>query len=1275
MRMSLALVVALGICQASLAAEPDAGSQEAFDQLLTKVQTDPGGSSEADVQRLLRLGQDLGRCYTTSLAVKGYLAHHFQPSAALLKMAAENAFLAGDHRSAATRYKRYLVSAPAGDEASAAAARLYIILIDFLGADDDAYQFMTQHGERLRQSAAARKFDGWYLGQALARKDYVAWANALQRVFAEGMPLEQERLYFWDYLDSLMREVSRAESAQYDALPALKKIIPRLRDNRRRTLKYGLYLANLEFHAGSAGKDEVALKLAFKPVVDAATAWLQTEATADTLQEIVVVFAGGHGRFFNEGEWRRQEDQKRAWFVDAFEKLSDADRETLMGWEIGSNRYAAVYVASAEQWTQLALKHAALFAKAEAARHVPFACKGLDLETIKRQAQVLAGVPSRSAAVAKALAEDDLERCGEHLARKESWHLGFGEPYELLGRTVWPVWRERHTEGDKKPSDDVYGQALVAIGSRHVARTPIALFDPEACKAYIRAAWRYGTTGEDKKRIVPHLRSLDWVPFPDDPRNQTSRRDIFKDAYADFKRWADQIRKDAKQKDSTVKPETLDQIAPIEEAFRAAMDEKTTDPAKAPDDLSRRLAMALVAERKRDAKQFVALAGEIYPAVREWDARKVPFGQAVFDYLTREHANLDTFGFQLEVLADQLARYNPNGSNERIESFVHNLVHQRRNWSWWRIPRSDQKQAEQVAAVFEKALKDQLAKGQFWPDLFNWFRGTRTGDHWSNKDLGADVFEAVITKRLLHNGATRAPGHHGSATCVYMALVRNECPSLNEKHPVESWFDDMFVEEAVQTGFLDRKYWDYGRDEKKKVVNAAARILAGYGRLPFGYNGEAVVYDRADFWDWQARALGADEAERDAMITAVEGAYGKGRFDTYAMGRAYFSVGADMKTDEGRQAFFGRLGQYLDRAQQAPARLSPPYLGALASLEDPAKMSRQELDTLVGIFPFCCPAHWTERWHFETLATTVSRALVAQHRQNELYALAPFLWKIAADTRSTDLQRALAGSARDLLADGHHDLALVLGSVGLDVVRADLPEDARTSLVAVRTKALSNIGGVIPVKRSDPRYPVFASQAAYLTGRYQTAWEQYLANRRNVLSLYKDLDPAFCIWLIDKNVEAGDFDAGEELARLMIQWFDAVTDGFEPEVRARLLIAYGDIALARKEYPKARALYENIAVAKEFEGTRAQHDAQLRAADVDRQTRRYDQAIERLEKLSRQPDKYLQTESFHLLARVKYDQEEYKEAIDYLAQVFARAPGHAEARILEGKVQLKMKKL
>ncbi len=1266
----LAGAIVVACCAVSSAAPAAEEDVEAFGELLAAVQSNPAGASEQEVLELMRRGRALGRAAAVHLAMKGYLAHKFEPESEVTRLAAESAFRAGDYRAAVAGLKTYLKTARPSRETADLAALAYLIEIDLLGAEDDAYLFMTQHGARLRRSEAARKFDPWYLEQAAKRQDVENVAGRLADVLADELPLEEERLYYWQHLTSLMSAIRTAKADHYAALPHLKRIVPRVRGSEDRRARYAFYVANLGLAAGSAGKDDAALAKDFQAVAEAARRYLAAAPASDTVKDIVLVLGGGGD--FSRDAWRRLDVPKKGLFVEAFAKVSDADREALLAWDVTARHDSDL--ATPEQWARLGTAHPDLFAKAYGTRHITFLHDTTDdaggKALLEAQAAFLKGVPSRSAAAVNSLAAggSQLDRCVDHLVRRESWHLDAEEVYHVFRSQIWPVWRKLHAEDGKPPSETVYQKALVRFGRKHLAETPVALFDVQAAKDYVNTAWRLASDDgkpADAAGIVEHLESLAWVPY-----SRSDRNDIFSGPYRSFRSWAERLRNEARKKDSKVDRGDLEAIVPIEEAFKAVL-KGDGDPEKAPNDLCRRLAeLALATRGGRPADSAGKLVAAIYPEVSDYARRQTPAGRAVWRWVldSRQGAPWD---IQLQAFEHLLDRYALDEPNPEVEDLIY-LMLGRRYWELNRMRREHVDLARRLNRTIEQALMKHLDKGRLPARLFDLFRATRAGNGWSHKDWGEKLIARIIEERALENSDWR-PYDIRSPAVASMWLIRNEAPGLARKYPPESYFDDWFVEDARWTRLLDRRYWDYGRDKEKKVVTAAAEVLAAYETLPFGYNGEAVTYDRRDFWDWSARALGAPPEQRERMVETVEAAYGRTRWDTYAMGRAYFSTRADTTTPEGRREFFARLRTYVDRQLAAPARVSPPYMGALRGLGDPGGLSREETDTLLAIFPYGVPESWNQGWHFEDLAVVLVRALVAQVRTGDVYEVAPFAWKIARDSRETDLQEDLVTAAEELLDRGLTDLAYVVSDSGLRLLAASLSPTVKDSLTAVKSAGLGLIGPVIPVKQGDRQYPVYAAQVAYLTGRYTTAWETYVANRRLVLQMYKDLDPGFVLWIIDKHTELRQFGPAEELAREMIRWFDSRPEAFGAETRGRLMLAYARTSLARKEYPRARAQFDQIAQAPEFEGTQASREAQLAIAEVLRLTSQFDEATVLLERLARRTDPFLQTQAYYQLGLVQFDQEEYGECLEHLEEVLTRAPDHADARILQARARIKLK--
>ena len=119
---------------ADAAAAPAADPKVAqFETLAQSIMQNPLGASEEQILSLIASANERGRFYATNIAIKAWLARQTSPSAAVLRASAENASLAGDLRTAASRYKLLIAASPADEGRSRAAAKLYEILIDDLG--------------------------------------------------------------------------------------------------------------------------------------------------------------------------------------------------------------------------------------------------------------------------------------------------------------------------------------------------------------------------------------------------------------------------------------------------------------------------------------------------------------------------------------------------------------------------------------------------------------------------------------------------------------------------------------------------------------------------------------------------------------------------------------------------------------------------------------------------------------------------------------------------------------------------------------------------------------------------------------------------------------------------------------------------------------------------------------------------------------------------------------------------------------------------------------
>ncbi len=1248
------------------AAEADVA---AFDALCQSIQQSAAVASEADVTKALTQAKELGRPYTAHLAVKPYFEQNLKPSGAVLVLAAENAYLAGDYRTAVGRFKAYLKDAPSNAENSAAAARMLMIQQDLLAANEDSYQFMRQQGTKFREGTWVRKFDQWFLDEARQRKDYAAAADRLAIVFAEKLPVEEERLYFWGHLDWLMDEFSRVQPEHFPASNSFKALVGLIHDCPSYAARAKFIAANLAYYANGfpANKERGAAE--YETVVAAATAYFDGTPAIGTVQDIFQVFLGGYGRF-DDGQWSVQVAAKQKFSLYALAKLNDADKKALLNLNL-YGRPMARYIANGEQWLTLLPQFKVGF-KPQYIAQLPLVENGNNPDLFKKQSEFLQGVPSHAAAVSNALVQPDLISAFRYVFQKETWYMNGGEAYAYMRNDIWPSYKGFPRPADKQVQDKAYYDAMLEAGPEMFFKSPLAYFDRGAARETLQVYWQFGGQGNDKTKFAAILHALDWVPY-----SVPERKEVFGQTYDQFKQWADALRKQSQTDKNPKLLEDMKQITALDAAFQLVMNNHAIDAAKAPDPLCQKLALAVQALHANDKAGYGKNARELYAVVRDYEAKKTPFGSMIFNFVCLSNPNVDAFDLQLEILADQLTLLDPAGSERQIMEICTQIPEgqkdwRRHAWNWWETPKGNAK-GKQVDNVVAKGILAMAEKDQFSPNMFSLFRSLRRGNGWQEQALNSDVVAKMIEKKLLSKTPYYPEGWVRSNAASYQWLISREFQSLAKQYPHETYFDEMTAQEIVATKYIDRSYWQFGRDEKRIVANAVATLLATYDKIPYGYDTGVRTLELNDFWEWHSRALGADPAIRDQWLTKIESTYGKTRYDSYAMGAPYFSTKGNIDKPEAKTEYFARYAAYLERARTQPSRVGPPFSDALTKVVDIKTLAKDQLDILLKTFPENVPARWTPSNQHEALVSVVYSALLAQGRDRELFALVPFSWKMAKDINSPTLQRSLAQFAKTLSDQSKDELAAVFISAGLDYFGGEMAEDVQTMLRTLRAKSMVNVGSVNPFKRTDPRYPIGNAQAEFLSGKLQSAWEIYLPHRQLAVANYKDLDASFCLWLIQKDTEARQFDDAEALARLMLQYFEATTGGFDAETRARLLVNYGNIAFERQEYPRARAHFERIAEAKEYDGTRAKRDAELKIAEVDRRTRNYDRAIAQLEKLLKRRDEYLQVEAPYLLAQIKFDQEDYAESAKYLAQVFNKDRNHEGARILEGKLALQMK--
>ncbi len=327
------------------------------------------------------------------------------------------------------------------------------------------------------------------------------------------------------------------------------------------------------------------------------------------------------------------------------------------------------------------------------------------------------------------------------------------------------------------------------------------------------------------------------------------------------------------------------------------------------------------------------------------------------------------------------------------------------------------------------------------------------------------------------------------------------------------------------------------------------------------------------------------------------------------------------------------------------------------------------------------------RQGYEPLLVRLCTELSQQQQWGEVEPCLSGLWQAASATDDGRYFRgvaALIDLAESALNGGAKSVALAVtrsGSVSRAVRSFAAGNDAGLTqlngrVTRVMGKASIALGIIdIPVDERDPAYAIFKSQSEFAVGNTEAAWELYDKNADRLGPVLRRLTVPYCLWLLERNIEAQQSERAESLIRALTVWSREAAGTFTPSQDAELKLAYADAALQKGELQTAKAWYRRIADAQEYKRTPLEYRARLSAVSVDRAAKDYASALEELDKLMLIRDEELRQRVHYAKAEVLFDQQKYPEAFEEVATVLRHDAGHADALILMGKVQLEMRKL
>lgn len=1246
----------LSMIPLALAAALSAAEGE-FDQLVEKIQGDTANASEQEALRMLELARIETRPIEASVTIDAYLGTHFSPSDELLLASAEVAARSGGLRQAVERYQRYLSKAVPDQASSAAVADFLDIAINSLGDRDAAYQFLRQSELKFRAVPEARRYDTWFLAEAIRRKDLRALTTGLEQIYSQPMPEAQERLYVWPSIERAISELDRLPAPPSSELvDGLRGVLAKTRMDAGHKARLEMSLAGADMTRIINEEGDEAGKAFLKRLLASCDAYLKADRSAKAVERVVWQLGkrrkGDWSGRWDDNMWRVGLDEKQRLLVAAYGRLTDAEKDQFHTFRIDWRKLPE-RLGHPKQWLALGVNDARFYTHTELSYTSCFDGPGDIAGQIKAYHKMLGDRSTPLAAIARVLEahQKDFGALAKQWFSNESWAFEGGWTYNYWRSVIQPAYQVVVGGEDKKAREQAVTRQmwLEHVGDPWLARSPMMFHDRTVAQDYIHSA-----LDDDKSKTAARIEALNWIAF----NSEVHRHVIREYATKRFPSWRNWVQKAANNQRDHRHEEAKQQVQYIKgmnAAFDRLSDQGAIDLERAPNDIAKAYASMVVAANGGNDKEMTARLEQLVKLLDGALEKKVPFAREYYRLVLADGGiKGQAYDHQVRALGQAIKTWVP-GKELGFESELMRVFMQGRR-DWPHNTRKDQRDLVLKAnAVLTTQLAEQVKSGRIHGGLFNQVILTRRGRDWRDLNSGQEVMQAIIENDLLAAIDMSFSGFR-STTVGLMALVKGDFPGLHEQFPVESGFDEMFIREAKKDNFLDVRYWDFGRDPEGKVVAAAAGILEAYAVLPLYGTGAEVTYDNDDYANWMARVYVHGKGIDDKRRSGLEKAYDQ-RFDSWSMGRAWFGTNASLSGDN-RATFFTRLATYIDRAGKQPARIGPPSLKALESLKAD-QLAENELDTLVRLFTEFAPAGWPGGAGIEHAAGLVVDALAAKGDHERLIRVAPEVWRVAANL-SRALSDRISGQVKDYLKEERYELAGALAAIGMEIGGRNLDDNVGRELETALNTARSKVTSVVLVAKNDPAYPVYRSQADWQVGRTSGAWQFY--SEDGIPALTRELagqgrlNLNYLVWLMDEHIRRDEFEPADLLTRVVLTWMDNAPVPIPPEQRAEVQLKRGRIAMENRSYPVARAEFKLLAEDEQYAGTRQQVKAKVMVAEVDRLTQRFDEASEILREVKRMPDPWAKAQALFGMAKVAFDQEDFKEARELINQALEIEP-------------------
>lgn len=457
--------------------------------------------------------------------------------------------------------------------------------------------------------------------------------------------------------------------------------------------------------------------------------------------------------------------------------------------------------------------------------------------------------------------------------------------------------------------------------------------------------------------------------------------------------------------------------------------------------------------------------------------------------------------------------------------------------------------------------------------------------------------------------------------------------------------------------------WMHAVDPKKPEAIAAMKEIAAspaYSKLDAAY-----------------RRVAADSNHFGIAFAEAANAVFK---PTY-ISRELIALPADASDAEVEAAF----AKAVDAASKAPAPVAVIGITPVANMETWSPQTRQ---LILSLFKENAPlGSYPSRQGYEAMLQKLCADMVDKKDWSNIETHIAGLWNASASTDDPNHYRgadAISKLAETLFDEG-------LPSLAMTVTRGGLKSEAGKAISAsnsanvniingrlkqVTGKAAVEIGAVeIPVAENDASYPIYKSNAEFIQGNLDTAWDLYNKNADQLQPVLRALSVEYGLWLLERNIQTNEQERAENLVKELTIWSRQAEGTFSLEQDAQLKISYADLAFRKGALPTARAWYRKVADSAEYEGSAMHLEAALGSVMVDRVSKNFSSALTELDKLMRYNTPGFRNRVRYARAEVFMDQENYAEALEEVESVLRQEPKHPDALILRGKIQYEMRKL